>query len=214
MENQFEDNDFYIKFLVLGDSNVGKTSILHQYTEKRFNHNFKSTVGIDFKEKIIKYESPLSGKSRRIKIQLWDTAGSERYRSLTRAFYRDAVGFLLVFDLTKELSFLNVQYWINELKLNSYCDDPDIILVGNKLDLVENRVIDFKRAQDLVENNECQCMDYIETSALNGENINAALEQLLNRVMLRIENNVGAHTFPVQYIKAKHENENTVNNCC
>jgi small GTP-binding protein len=212
MEKKFEDNDFYIKFLVLGDSHVGKTCILHRMIEKKFNPNFAATVGIDFKEKILNYESPLNGKSRRIKIQIWDTAGSERFRSLTRAFYRDAVGFLMVFDLTKESSFSNVEYWINELRLNAYVPDPDIILIGNKLDLVESRVIDFNRAIELVENN--KNMDYIETSALNGKNINTSLELLLNQVMLRIEKNLIENIFPVKCIKARPEKENKANGCC
>ena len=90
--------------------------------------------------------------------------------------------------------------------------DPDIILIGNKLDLVESRVIKFNRAIELVENN--QNMDYIETSALNGKNINTALELLLNQVMLRIEKNLIENIFPVKYIKARPEKENKVNSCC
>ena len=185
---------------------------MHQYTEKKFYPDFASTVGIDFKQRILTYRSQLSEKSWRVTIQLWDTAGSERYRSLTKAFYRDAFGFILVFDLTKESSFLNVQFWINELKNNAYCDDPDIIIVGNKLDLEKSRVIDFKRAQNLAENNDCL---YIETSALSGKNVDNCLDILLNKVMDRIEKNVcGSTLFRSLYIKAKHENENNVKICC
>jgi len=74
-------------------------------------------------------------RSQRVHLQLWDMAGQERFRSLTTGFYRDAMGFILVFDLTKESSFLNVRSWVQQLQIHSYCEDPDIVLCGNKSDL-------------------------------------------------------------------------------
>lgn len=107
---------------------------------------------IDFNLKQI-YNAP-NGKAHRIHLQLWDTAGQERFRSLTTAFFRDAMGFILMFDLTSELSFLNVRNWITQLQQNAYCRNPDIILVGNKLDLVERRVVDSARAEEFARLNE------------------------------------------------------------
>lgn len=133
------DYDYLIKFLALGDSGVGKTSFLYQYTDGIFHSKFISTVGIDFREKrvvsvlkIFKYIYSINfqfkfkfkkiytsrGRNHRIHLQLWDTAGQERFRSLTTAFYRDAMGFILIFDLTNEKSFLEVQNWIEQLKVN------------------------------------------------------------------------------------------------
>jgi Ras-related protein Rab-27A len=147
----FMEYDYLIKFLALGDSGVGKTSFLYQYTDNQFNSKFISTVGIDFREKRVVYKSPSNGRSHRIHLQLWDTAGQERFRSLTTAFFRDAMGFILMFDLTSELSFLNVRNWINQLQTHAYCEDPDIVLVGNKLDLEDRRVVDFNRAKDFAD---------------------------------------------------------------
>uniref|UniRef100_A0A9J8B4K8 small monomeric GTPase n=1 Tax=Cyprinus carpio carpio TaxID=630221 RepID=A0A9J8B4K8_CYPCA len=110
------DYDYLIKFLALGDSGVGKTSFLYQYTDGKFNSKFITTVGIDFREKRVVYKSNgpdgTVGRGQRIHIQLWDTAGQERFRSLTTAFFRDAMGFLLLFDLTNEQSFLDVRNWM------------------------------------------------------------------------------------------------------
>ncbi|NWI41518.1 RB27A protein, partial [Picathartes gymnocephalus] len=111
------DYDYLIKFLALGDSGVGKTSLLYQYTDGKFNSKFITTVGIDFREKRVVYRpngpDGVGGRGQRIHLQLWDTAGQERFRSLTTAFFRDAMGFLLLFDLTNEQSFLNVRNWIS-----------------------------------------------------------------------------------------------------
>ncbi|XP_021116529.1 ras-related protein Rab-27A isoform X9 [Heterocephalus glaber] len=135
------DYDYLIKFLALGDSGVGKTSVLYQYTDGKFNSKFITTVGIDFREKRVVYRASgldgALGRGQRIHLQLWDTAGQERcearaadawcaprsglgrFRSLTTAFFRDAMGFLLLFDLTNEQSFLNVRNWIK-----CWCFEP------------------------------------------------------------------------------------------
>lgn len=109
--------DYLIKFLALGNSGVGKTSFLYQYTDGTFESRFNSTVGIDFKEKRVAYQTP-NGRTQRVHLQLWDTAGQERFRSLTTAFYRDSMGFLLIFDLTNELSFLEVRNWLEQLRFD------------------------------------------------------------------------------------------------
>jgi Ras-related protein Rab-27A len=151
--NNLMEYDYLIKFLALGDSGVGKTSFLYQYTDNQFNSKFISTVGIDFREKRVVYKSPSNGRTHRIHLQLWDTAGQERFRSLTTAFFRDAMGFILMFDLTSELSFLNVRNWICQLQTHAYCEDPDIILVGNKSDLEDRRVVESSRAKDFADKN-------------------------------------------------------------
>lgn len=125
-----------------------------------------------------------NGINHRIHLQLWDTAGQERFRSLTTAFYRDSMGFILIFDITNEQSFLDVQNWMEQLRLHAYCDDPDIILCGNKADLDHKRVISETRAKALADKYQ---IDYIETSAFTGHNVKMAIELLLDKVMKRIE---------------------------
>lgn len=191
------DYDYLIKFLALGDSGVGKTCLLYQYTDGVYHSRFISTVGIDFREKrlvstLMKLISLFSlkvifsihrweytytfylflqlfnvnGINHRIHLQLWDTAGQERFRSLTTSFFRDAMGFLLVFDITNERSFLEVQSWMEQLKVHAYCETPDVVLCGNKLDLDHMRVVSSSRAEALAEK---YGVPYIETSAATGE---------------------------------------------
>lgn len=181
---QTNDYDYLIKFLALGDSGVGKTSFLHQYTNDKFETKFISTVGIDFREKRIVHKSPkVSSRARRINLQLWDTAGQERFRSLTTAFFRNAMGFIVMFDITSEQSFLNVRPWMEQLGLHSYCDSPDIVLCGNKADLETRRAVSFNRA-----NLEATKLGipYFETSAATGQNVSTAIETLLDLVMVRM----------------------------
>lgn len=188
--------DYLIKFLALGDSGVGKTSFLYQYTDGTFNSKFISTVGIDFREKRVVHRpkgSDNTARGQRVHLQLWDTAGQERFRSLTTAFFRDAMGFLLLFDLTNEQSFLNIRNWMTQLQMHAYCENPDIVLCGNKSDLEEQKVISDERAKEVAEK---FGLPYFETSAKTGSNIDKAIECLLDNVMLRMERSVDKSQFP------------------
>ncbi|XP_032829798.1 ras-related protein Rab-27A-like isoform X4 [Petromyzon marinus] len=137
--------DYLIKMLSLGDSGVGKTSVLGCYVDGKFSTKFISTVGIDFREKRVIFnpggkEGP-AGDGLKIHLQLWDTAGQERFRSLTNAFFRDAMGFFVFFDITDEQSFVNVRHWMDQLQHHAYCPSPDVVLCGNKADLTEQRAV-------------------------------------------------------------------------
>lgn len=122
------------------------------------------------------------GRIHRIHLQLWDTAGQERFRSLTTAFYRDAMGFLLIFDLTSENSFVECCNWVEQLRVHAYCERPDIVLCGNKSDLEHLRVVSELRARELAEKHG---LVYVETSAASGQNVARAVDILLDRVMQR-----------------------------
>ncbi|XP_068594694.1 ras-related protein Rab-27B-like [Brachionichthys hirsutus] len=182
------DYDYLIKLLALGDSGVGKTTFLHRYTDNKFNRKFTTTVGIDFREKRVVYtETGADGRTEKnfkVHLQLWDTAGQERFRSLTTAFFRDAMGFLLMFDLTDQQSFLNVRNWMSQLQANAYCDSPDIVLVGTKADLPYVRDVHMKQAKDLADR---YGIPYFETSALTGVEVDQAVSTLLDLVMKRME---------------------------
>ncbi|KAF6722701.1 Ras-related protein Rab-27A [Oryzias melastigma] len=187
--------DYLIKFLALGDSGVGKTSFLYQYTDGKFNSKFITTVGIDFREKTVLFPSTggTSGKGQKIHLQLWDTAGQERFRSLTTAFFRDAMGFLLLFDLTNEQSFLNVRNWMSQLQMHAYCENPDVVLCGNKCDLTDQRAISEVEARELAEK---YGIPYFETSAANGQNVTEAVRILLDLIMRRMEHCVDKSWIP------------------
>jgi Ras-related protein Rab-27A len=182
------DYDYLIKFLALGDSGVGKTSFLYQYTDNTFNGKFISTVGIDFREKRLVHRSSGAdgavGRSHRVHLQLWDTAGQERFRSLTTAFFRDAMGFLLLFDLTNEESFLNTRSWLSQLQTHAYCENPDVVLCGNKADLEDLRRVSEDKARDMADK---FGLPYFETSAATGQNVGKAVACLMDMVMARME---------------------------
>uniref|UniRef100_A0ABI7Y113 small monomeric GTPase n=17 Tax=Boreoeutheria TaxID=1437010 RepID=A0ABI7Y113_FELCA len=182
------DYDYLIKLLALGDSGVGKTTFLYRYTDNKFNPKFITTVGIDFREKRVVYNAQgpngSSGKAFKVHLQLWDTAGQERFRSLTTAFFRDAMGFLLMFDLTSQQSFLNVRNWMSQLQANAYCENPDIVLIGNKADLPDQREVNERQARDLADK---YGIPYFETSAATGQNVEKAVETLLDLIMKRME---------------------------
>ncbi|XP_034026827.1 ras-related protein Rab-27B-like [Thalassophryne amazonica] len=182
------DYDYLIKLLALGDSGVGKTTFLYRYTDKKFNRKFTTTVGIDFREKRVVYTGTGAGgtteRNFRVHLQLWDTAGQERFRSLTTAFFRDAMGFLLMFDLTNQQSFLNVRKWMSQLQANAYCDSPDIVLVGTKAELRDLRDVHARQARDLADR---YGIPYFETSAVTGVDVDKAVSSLLGLVMKRME---------------------------
>ena len=121
-------------------------------------------------------------------MSLFVRENSSSFRSLTTAFFRDAMGFILMFDLTSEQSFLNVRNWLAQLQCHAYCEDPDVILVGNKADREEARVISQTRAKELADK---YSLPYIETSAFTAENVQEAVDMLLEKVMTRMEKTLG-----------------------
>ncbi|MBN3293233.1 RB27B protein, partial [Polypterus senegalus] len=125
-----------------------------------------------------------TGKPFKVHLQLWDTAGQERFRSLTTAFFRDAMGFLLMFDLTSQQSFLNVRNWMSQLQANAYCESPDIVLIGNKADLSDQREVQEKQAKELADK---YGIPYFETSAATGLEVDKAVITLLDLIMKRME---------------------------
>lgn len=164
--------DYVFKVVVIGDSAVGKTQILSRFAKNEFCFDSKSTIGVEFQTKTV----TIDGKV--IKAQIWDTAGQERYRAVTSAYYRGALGAMLVYDITKRQSFDDVARWVEELR--AHADSSIVImLVGNKGDLVDQRVVP---AEDAVEFAEEQGLFFSETSALSGDNVESAFLKLLEEI--------------------------------
>lgn len=153
-----------LRLLLVGDSGVGKTSLMDRYVDDKFSHTRLSTIGIDYKNKTIKI-----GKSYQ-EIQIWDTAGQERFRSITRIYYRGANGVAIVFDLTSFESFLQVQKWFEDQKIETSAR----IIVGNKSDS-KHRVVSERQASDFALGMK---VPYFETSALSGVGVTEMFEQL------------------------------------
>lgn len=162
--------DYMFKLLIIGNSSVGKTSFLFRYADDSFTSAFVSTVGIDFKVKTV-YRN-----DKRVKLQIWDTAGQERYRTITTAYYRGAMGFILMYDITNEESFNSVQDWVTQIKTYSW-DNAQVILVGNKCDMEDERVISYERGKQLADR---LGVEFFETSAKENINVKSVFERLVD----------------------------------
>jgi len=165
--------DYMFKLLIIGNSSVGKTSFLFRYADDSFTSAFVSTVGIDFKVKTV------FRHDKRVKLQIWDTAGQERYRTITTAYYRGAMGFILMYDITNEESFNAVQDWCTQIKMYSW-DNAQVVLVGNKCDLEQDRAVTQERGQRLADQ---LGLEFFETSAKENVNVKAVFERLVDIIL-------------------------------
>ena len=157
------------KIIVIGDTGVGKTKIIKQYATKEFSDNAKPTVGVDFYKKTFKINEDY------IKVKIWDTAGQERYKSITNAYIKGCHGVLVVYDITNEDSFNNIEKWI-ERTYDIYNQNIKIILVGNKSDLENERKV---KTETALEKAKKLNMPLMEVSALKNLNIKEVFEKLL-----------------------------------
>ena len=167
--------DMIFKIVLIGDTSVGKTNILSKYLTDEFDAKSKATVGVEFGVKNFKIENNI------VKVQIWETAGEERYRSITNAYYKGAKGSLLIYDITNKKSFENVEKWISDLKANAD-EDISMILLGNKTDLEDKRVVTTEEGKNKAE---LYKFAFMETSALNGSNIEKAFNELIMDVYKR-----------------------------
>jgi len=167
-----QEYDYLYKVVLIGDSGVGKSNLLSRFTRNEFNLETKSTIGVEFATRSIQAD----GKT--IKAQIWDTAGQERYRAITSAYYRGAVGALLVYDIAKNVTFKNVERWLAELRENA-ANNIVIMLVGNKSDLRHLREVPTETAKEFSEKNN---LLFIETSALDSSNVELAFQNILTEI--------------------------------
>ena len=163
-----------VKLLLCGNSGVGKTSIFKRYYENKFEGNYTTSIGIDFQTKEIKYNDKLYS------VHLIDTAGEERFRSITSSYFRMAEYYLLVFDLTNKNSLMALSSWIESLK--EHIEKPKYIILGNKSDLEKNVIPDEEINEVLNDKDNLKINDenFLKVSAKTGENINKAFEYILN----------------------------------
>ncbi|XP_071723062.1 ras-related protein Rab11C [Rutidosis leptorrhynchoides] len=164
--------DYLFKIVLIGDSGVGKSNILSRFTRNEFCLESKSTIGVEFATRTLQIE----GKT--VKAQIWDTAGQERYRAITSAYYRGAVGALLVYDITKRQTFDNVTRWLRELR--DHADSNIVIMMaGNKSDLAHLRAVQEGDGQTLAER---EGLSFLETSALEATNVEKAFQTILSEI--------------------------------
>jgi Ras-related protein Rab-11A len=173
MDKLTEEYDMAFKILLLGDSGVGKSSLLLRYTKNQFMTDMRSTIGVEFGVKFIKVDN------LQLKVQIWDTAGMERYRSLTSAYYKGAKGVIIVYDICRKKSFENIDKWIDDFKSKAD-EDAVILLIGNKSDLKDKREVNTDEAASKSEKNK---LAFLETSAKNNDNVHKAFLTLFNEII-------------------------------
>ena len=166
---------FEAKIITLGDGQVGKSSLIVRYVDKSFSTNYLSTIGVDSKYKKIK----LYGEE--IKVKIFDTAGQERFRSITSDYIRKANGMLLVYDISHKPSYDNIENWINNLKEETGQKMIPAVLIGNKKDLADERVISEEQGRELAKRYEMEGHFY-ETSCSTGENVQKAFSDLIEQI--------------------------------
>lgn len=168
-----EKFNYLIKIVIIGDTNVGKTNIVSNLVEDKFRKDTKPTIGVEFGSKTYKFDDST------IKVQIWDTAGQERYHAITTSYYRGASGVILVYDVTNKGSLENIlTVWLRNLETVLDAKIPKILL-GNKIDLEEERVVDKDMGKDMALS---ENMAFFEVSALSGENINMAFETFIRKI--------------------------------
>ncbi|BFZ21426.1 hypothetical protein BsWGS_24465 [Bradybaena similaris] len=167
-------DQYLLKIVIIGNSQVGKTSLLTRYIDDRFTEHHVTTIGVDFMVKNLIRQGKVA------KMQLWDTAGQERFRTIVSLFYRGAEGLVIVFDVTNAESFKKVPFWLKEARTQSETECI-IILVGNKTDLPE-RTVDKKTAQAFADAHGIQ---YIETSAKSATNVHELFDAMADAILKR-----------------------------
>ncbi|TVU39689.1 hypothetical protein EJB05_13122, partial [Eragrostis curvula] len=174
-----DEYDYLFKVVSIGDSCVGKSNLLSRFTRNSFSHHSRSTLGVECSNRTVQVE----GKT--IKAQTWDTAGMERYKALRRAYYRGAVGALLVYDVTNITTFENVKMWLKELRDNA---DSNIVvmLIGNKIDLTHLRSVAVEDAASFAQR---EGLFFMETSALDAINVEKAVQTVLDEIYRTISKN-------------------------
>jgi len=155
------EHDYIFKLLAIGDSNSGKSALLLKYTDTKWNESFVPTIGVDFKIKIIE----IQGKS--VKLQIWDTAGEERFKNIISSYYRGASGILLLYDITDRESFENLNSWLIDIEKNTK-KDVCKILVGTNCDLEDERKVTYQEGKEFATSNG---MKFIEVSVENNINV-------------------------------------------
>ncbi|CAK8686858.1 ras-related protein Rab-35-like [Clavelina lepadiformis] len=164
--------DHLFKLLIIGDSGVGKSSLLLRFADNTFSGSYITTIGVDFKLRTIEIDG------EKVKLQIWDTAGQERFRTITSTYYRGTHGVIVVYDVQRAESFVNVKRWLQEIEQN--CDSVNRILVGNKDDEPEKKVVETEDAETFAEQIN---ISLFETSAKENKNVEEMFVAITRQVL-------------------------------
>jgi len=178
---EIDEYDMMIKVILIGDSGVGKTNIMSKFLKNQFLENSKATVGVEFGSKLFIHEN------HKIKAQIWDTAGQEKYKAITGAYYKGSKGALVIYDITRKDTFANIEKWVNDLKTTG---DPKItiIIIGNKNDLADKRQVTKEEGEEKAKSFGCA---FLETSAFSGDNIDKAFDIMVKEIYEKFSSDIG-----------------------
>mmetsp|Transcript_10426 Transcript_10426/g.17047 ORF Transcript_10426/g.17047 Transcript_10426/m.17047 type:complete len:212 (-) Transcript_10426:287-922(-) len=171
---------YLFKYIIIGDTGVGKSCLLLQFTDKRFQPVHDLTIGVEFGARMITIDN------KQIKLQIWDTAGQESFRSITRSYYRGAAGALLVYDITRRETFNHLASWLDDARQHSN-KDMTIILIGNKSDLESKRAVSLEEGQAFAKENG---LIFLETSAKTAQNVEEAFIDTAKEIYSKIQKGI------------------------
>ena len=192
------------KILTIGESGVGKTCVLRRFVENKFLKNHLATIGIDFKTKT------LNINNQEIKLKIWDTAGQERFRNITTQYYKGADGIVLVYDVTDESSYEKIRDWMEQILSNTQQEEIGLVLLGNKCDM-EPRSVSEEMGKKMAEELK---ITYYETSALNGQGIKEAFEELTRDIMKKKGFGEGNNNVGGVELTGKRKKDKKDKDCC
>ena len=198
-------NNYQFKIILLGESGVGKTSILSCYMEEKFKSDRPCTINADFKIKSLKIDQSTS-----VKLTIWDTAGQERYKSLTKHYFKDAHGIILIYDVADRRSFEGLGTWLEEIKNNMLKDEVSIILVGNKIDL-PFRNVTKEEGESFANKNDLM---YLETSSKEGTNIEKIFEMISKEIISKKSIYDSNYSSPHESLRAVRGSRINQAKCC
>ncbi|XP_033733922.1 ras-related protein Rab-1A-like isoform X2 [Pecten maximus] len=173
------DNDHYdylFKYLLIGDSGVGKSSLLLRFADDVFSDTYIYTIGVDFKIRTVEIDSSI------VRLQIWDTAGQERFKTITSSFYRGSHGIMIVYDVTDMESFQNVESWIQEVDKYGSCNSS-MILVGNKSDMTGKRVVTYAMGKEYADR---LGIPFVETSAKRSTNVETSFMTMASELKTKM----------------------------
>jgi len=193
MTSTSDDCDYLLKLVVIGDANVGKSSLVLRCVSSTYHDGYRSTIGLDYKIKRLVVDG------KHIKICIWDTAGQERFKAVTSSYYRDADGIIVVYDITNQTSFSHVKSWMQEIEKRAK-SNVNVLLVGNKNDRLEEREVFFECGKSYAEE---RGIPFLETSAKNAMNVELAIYTMAKDIKTRLlkENSEKSHSVQLKNAK-------------
>jgi len=171
---------YLFKYIIIGDTGVGKSCLLLQFTDKRFQTVHDLTIGVEFGARMVNIDN------KQVKLQIWDTAGQESFRSITRSYYRGAAGALLVYDITRRETFNHLTSWLDDARQHSN-SNMVIMLIGNKCDLEDRRAVQYEEGQQFAQENG---LIFMETSAKTAQNVDEAFISTAQNIYGKIQEGV------------------------